>query len=181
VSNDDHPFADIRNGQAFINLVYEAVTNGPNWRNSVLVVNYDEWGGFFDHVPPPNLPVPAADPLRGDNDGLLGFRTPCLLISPFAQREHVSHVVLDHTSVLKMIEWRWDLAPLTVRDENANNLAAVLDFAAADLKAKQFSVPAGPFGQLCLPAAAARTDAEWLPLLNMAAEFGWPVRLPVLT
>jgi len=181
VSNDDHPFADIRNGQAFINLVYEAVTNSPNWRNSVLVVNYDEWGGFFDHVPPPNLPVPAADPLRGDNDGLLGFRTPCLVISPFAQREHVSDVVLDHTSVLKMIEWRWDLAPLTVRDENANNLAAVLDFAAADLKAKQFSVPAGPFGQLCLPAAAARTDAEWLPLLNMAAEFGWPVRLPVLT
>jgi len=103
------------------------------------------------------------------------------VISPFAQREHVSDVVLDHTSVLKMIEWRWDLAPLTVRDENASNLAAVLDFAAADLKAKQFSVPPGPFGQLCLPAAATRTDAEWLPLLNMAAEFGWPVRLPVLT
>ena len=80
-----------------------------------------------------------------------------------------------------MIEWRWNLPPLTVGDEGANNLAAVLDFAAPNLKTKQFSVPAGPFGQLCLPAAAApQADAEWLPLLNMAAEFGWPVRLPVL-
>jgi phospholipase C len=79
------------------------------------------------------------------------------VFSPFAQREHVSHVVLDHTSVLKMIEWRWNLSPLTVRDEGANNLAAVLDFAAPNLKAKQFSVPAGPFGQLCLPAAGTRS------------------------
>jgi phospholipase C len=102
------------------------------------------------------------------------------VISPIAQREHVSHVVLDHTSVLKMMEWRWNLPPLTVRDEGANNLAAVLDFAAPNLKAKQFSVPAGPFGKVCLPAAADQTDVEWLPLLNMAAEFGWPVRLPLL-
>ncbi len=179
LSNDDHPFADIRNGQEFMNLVYEAVTKSPNWPNTVLVINYDEWGGFFDHVPPPILPVPNADPLRGDNDGLLGFRTPCLVISPFARREHVSHVELDHTSVLKMIEWRWNLPPLTVRDETANNLAGVLDFAAPNLKAKQFSVPAGPFGQLCLPAAAAVTSAEWLPLLDMAAGFGWPLRLPL--
>jgi len=180
VSNDDHPFADIRNGQAFMNLVYEAVTKSPNWPNTVFVINYDEWGGFFDHVPPPILlPVPAADPLRGDNDGLLGFRTPCLVISPFARREHVSHVVLDHTSVLRMIEWRWHLSPLTVRDERANNLADVLDFA-PNLHAKQFSVPAGPFGQICLPAAAVQADEEWLPLLNMAADFGWPVRLPLL-
>jgi phospholipase C len=180
VSNDDHPFADIRNGQAFMNRVYQAVTRSPNWPKTVLVINYDEWGGFFDHVPPPILPVPSADPLRGDRDGLLGFRTPCLVMSPFAPREHVSHVVLDHTSILKMIEWRWNLPALTVRDDTANNLAAVLDFGAPNLAAKQFNVPGGPFGQVCPSVSTNSTDEEWLPLLNMAAAFGWPVRRPVL-
>ena len=59
LSNDDHPFADIRNGQAFMNQVYSAVTTGPAWPNTVFVINYDEWGGFFDHVPPPTGPDPA--------------------------------------------------------------------------------------------------------------------------
>src|SRR5581483_6489305 len=52
-SGDDHPHADIRNGEAFLNLVYAAVTRGPAWDHTVLVINFDEWGGFFDHVPPP--------------------------------------------------------------------------------------------------------------------------------
>ena len=98
-------------------------------------------------MPPPILPVPAADPLRGDIDGLLGFRTPCFVISPFARREHVSHVVLDHTSGLKMIEWRWNLPALSVRDDVANNLATVLDFSAPQVSpVKEISVPSGPFG-----------------------------------
>ena len=174
-SNDDHPFADVRNGQAFMNLVYSAVTRSPAWRNTVLVINYDEWGGFFDHVPPPAAPIPPADVIAGNEDGLLGFRTPCLVISPFAQRAHVASQTLDHTSILKMIEWRWGLAPLTVRDETATNLAEVLQFDAPDLQAKQLAVPAGPFGSLCLPGVADPTDEEWLPLLQMAAESGWPL------
>jgi phospholipase C len=72
-----------------------------------------------------------------------------------------------------MIEWRWGLAPLTVRDGTANNLAEILNFAAPNLAAKPFSVPAGPFGTLCLTAAAARE--EWQPLRQMAADCGWPV------
>jgi phospholipase C len=176
-SNDDHPFADLRNGQAFVNLVYSAITRSPAWRNTVLVINYDEWGGFFDHVPPPTAPLPPADQIAGNQDGLLGFRTPCLVISPFAKREFVSKRVLDHTSVLKMIEWRWGLNPLTVRDESATNLAEVLQFQAPDFAAKQVAVPAGPFGQLCVPGLADETDEEWQPLLQMAIDFGWPVQL----
>ena len=60
-SNDDHPFADIRNGQVFMNQVYSAVTMGRAWANTVFVINYDEWGGFFDHVAPPARPIPPAD------------------------------------------------------------------------------------------------------------------------
>lgn len=60
--------------------------------------------------------------------GLLGFRIPNLVVSPLARRGYVSHDRFDHTSILKMIEWRFGLAALTVRDATANNLASVLDF-----------------------------------------------------
>ena len=179
-SNDDHPFADIRNGQAFMNEVYAAVTSGPAWANTVFVINYDEWGGFFDHVPPPTAPIPDADREAGNEDGLLGFRTPCLVISPFARREHVATQTFDHTSVLKMIEWRWGLEPLTIRDESATNLAEVLDFSAPQLRARQFDVPSDQFGSLCTPGLRDATDDEWLPLLQIAADAGWPVDLSVL-
>ena len=160
-----------------MNAVYTAVTRGPAWRNTVFVINYDEWGGFFDHVPPPTAPIPIADQAAGNQDGLLGFRTPCLLISPFAKREFVSHRILDHTSILKLIEWRWGLPPLTVRDQTAINLAEALQFPAVDYAAKQLDVPQGPFGQLCVPGVADATDLEWLPLLQMAINYGWPVNL----
>ena len=174
LSNDDHPHADIRNGEAFLNLIYEAVTTSPAWSRSLLVFNYDEWGGFFEHVPPPTAPIPPADQLAGNLDGLLGFRVPALVVSPFAARERVSHVTLDHTSVLRMIEWRWNLAPLTVRDGTANNLAEALDFAAPSLKAKQFDVPAGPFGRPCSLVNRAAAMDKWDRLREVASATGWP-------
>ena len=148
VSNDYHPHSDIRKGEAFLNSVYEAVVSSPNWPNTVLVVNFDEWGGFFDHVSPPRAAIPPADAALG-SDGLMGFRVPALVISPWSSRGAVAHDVYDHTSVLKMIEWRWNLRPLTVRDANANNLAEALDFDAPNLSAPRFGVPTGPFPQLC--------------------------------
>jgi phospholipase C len=148
-SNDDHPHADVRNGEAFLSQIYDAVRTSPNWSSTVLVINFDEWGGFFDHVPPPTAPIPAATVMAGDVDGRLGFRVPLLVISPFARRGFVSHETFDHTSILRMIEWRFNLAPLTVRDATANNLADVLDFGNPQLASPGFSVPAGPFGAVC--------------------------------
>ena len=98
ITNDDHPLADIRNGQAFLNQVYEAVTSSPNWENTVLVINYDEWGGFYDHVPPPLAPRTALDDMIG-NDGRLGFRVPSLVVSPLARRGFVARQQYDHTSI----------------------------------------------------------------------------------
>jgi phospholipase C len=148
LTNDDHPHADIRNGQDFLNTIYQAVTSSPNWKNTVLIINYDEWGGFFDHVAPPLAPIPPADLALG-SDGRIGFRVPAFVISPWSVRGAVSHTAYDHTSILKMIEWRWNLAPLTVRDKTANNLAEVLDFSKPNLAAPVFSVPSGPFGAPC--------------------------------
>src|SRR5437764_6900319 len=75
-SNDDHPHADIRRGQSFVAKVVNAVIQSPTWSSTVLIVTYDEWGGFFEHVRPPVLP---------DNDpthAQAGFRVPCYVISP---------------------------------------------------------------------------------------------------
>jgi phospholipase C len=118
--------------------------------------------------------VSNADLNAGNRDGWRGFRTPCLVISPFARREFVSSTEFDHTSILKMIEWRWGLNPLTVRDVDAINLAEALDFAGAELKPKQFSVAEGPFGNACALSLGSG-DSEWRPLLEMAAAYGWPL------
>jgi phospholipase C len=158
---DDHPHADIRNGQAFVNLIYEAVVRSPNWPHTVLVVTYDEWGGFFDHVPPPAAPIPPADQAAGNDDGLRGFRVPAFLVSPWTPRGTVGHGVYDHTSVLRLIEWRWGLPPLTVRDATANNLADLLDFSRTRLEAPAFAVPGLTWPQICrdLPLAESPWEA----------------------
>jgi phospholipase C len=170
LSNDDHPHADIRNGEAFLNDVYNAVVSSPNWPNTVMVINYDEWGGFFDHVPPPRAPIPPATAAAGDTDGLRGFRVPALVVSPWSPRGGVNHTVFDHTSVLKMIEWRWHLEPLTIRDSSANNLAEALDFSRKNVNAPAFAVPPGPFGSPC---ALTEPLDEWGLLAQIAAQLGF--------
>ncbi len=169
-SADDHPHADIRAGQSFVNQVYEAVTRGPGWARTALVVNYDEWGGFFDHVPPGT--APDATPKAGT--GRRGFRTPCMLVSPRARRHHVSHQVYDHASVLKMIEWRWGLKSLTPRDAAARNIAEALDFGnPANLQAPRWSVPAAVSAP-CGPTGTA-DYTDWRQLEAVARAHGWRV------
>lgn len=174
-SNDDHPHADIRNGEAFLNQVYSAVTSSPNWQNTLLIINFDEWGGFFDHVPPPTAPIPPADQAAGNKDGRLGFRTPAVLISPWSRRGYVSHLQFDHTSVLKLIEWRWGLEPLTIRDASANNLAHALDFEQANRHAPLYGVPAGPFGFVCPSTVPSEEEAAWSTLQAFAHQSGFPL------
>ena len=171
LSNDDHPHADVRAGQLFLRRVYRAVTRSPNWRRTVLVVTYDEWGGFFDHVPPAPAAIPAADKAAGNADGLRGFRVPCLVISPFAQRGAVSHETLDHTSILRMIEWRWGLDPLTERDATATNLARVLNLSSPSTTAPLFPAPASP-GVGCGNGVPSGPD-KWARLLEKARKRGW--------
>ena len=179
-SNDDHPHADIRNGEAFMNHLHGGHARARTGRAPCCVINYDEWGGFFDHVPPPAAPIPAADAAAGNADGLRGFRVPCVMVSPRARRAHVSHRVYDHTSILKMIERRWGLPPLSVRDASANDLGRELS-AHRRSRAVAIDVPQGPFAGACpAPAAGAaragRTKgSEWRPLLDLARRTGWPV------
>jgi phospholipase C len=175
-AGDDHPHADIRNGEAFLALVYDAITRGPGWQQTLLVINYDEWGGFFDHVPPPEAPIPNASAAAGDHDGRLGFRTPALLVAPWAPAGAVSHVTFDHTSVLHLIEWRWGLAPLTVRDASANNLALALDFNhPRGGRPPLFAVAPRPLGAPCLPQASTSDEIGLSALAPLARTFGWTI------
>jgi phospholipase C len=165
-SGDDHPHADIRVGQYFLSQVYNAITNSPAWDRTVFFINYDEWGGFFDHVKPRK--APDANPKAR----LQGFRVPAFVISPFARRHHVAHHVYDHTSILKLIEWRWNLPALTVRDFYARNIAEVLDFSKPNLTAPTWTVP--PFTGVACPSAAEEPDyEEWLELREHAVRAGF--------
>ena len=96
--NDDHPMADIKDGQDLVLAVYDALASSPQWDRSLLVIVYDEHGGFYDHVPPPE----AAD----DDPGMFGrygVRVPAIIVSPWLEARTVSHTVFDHTSVIKTI------------------------------------------------------------------------------
>jgi len=165
-SNDDHPHADIRAGEYFMNQVYDAVTSSPAWKNTVLVYTYDEWGGFFDHVAPTKAHDVAA------KTALRGFRVPTMVVSPFARRGHVAHETYDHTSILKMIEWRWGLKPLTPRDRYARNLAHALTFTDKDTSFPSYVVP--PFTPVgCSAPTALATSGpeyqEWPALRDLIA------------
>jgi phospholipase C len=172
-SGDDHPHADVRNGEAFMASIYSAVTTSPNWPRTALIFNFDEWGGFYDHVPPPTAAIPPATRAAGDVDGRRGFRVPCVLVSPYARRGRVSLRVYDHTSILRMIEERWSLPALTIRDRTANSIGAELS-ASPDFSAPAYDVPAGPFGGPCGTGVSA-SEEEWAPLLELAQASGWPV------
>ena len=95
---------------------------------------WDEHGGWYDHVPPrpavrpddvpPEITVPPDQPGAYD---MTGFRVPCVVISPYAKQDYVSHVVYDHTSILKFVETKWNLPAMTYRDANAQNMLDFLD------------------------------------------------------
>jgi len=157
LGNDDHPHADLRAGEAFLGQVYRALTSGPGWPNTLLVVNRDEWGGFYDTVAPPRVIAPNdIDTDLVEGKALLGCRVPVVLVSPFTQGNNpatprVDSSLFDHTSVLKLIEWRYNLPPLTSRDasDEIANLALALNFAAPNITAPTLPVIKPPLPTPC--------------------------------
>ena len=110
VSNDDHPPSDVGAGQELVLLVYNALASGPLWDKTLLLVVYDEHGGFHDHVPPPA--APDDDELQF---GRYGVRVPALVVSPWITRRSVAHELYDHASIIKTILTRFAPAELEHR------------------------------------------------------------------
>ena len=109
--SDDHAVGDIRTGQRFVREVVRAVMKSPQWERTAFVLCYDEWGGFFDHVQPPQLADDRASIDEGNNFGQAGFRVPAMMLSPRSMVGAVSHAVYDHTSILRFVQWRFLGAP----------------------------------------------------------------------
>ena len=122
-SGDDHPPHHPILGQQFIAGVYNALASSPQWERCLLLITYDEHGGFFDHVPPPT----TDDDRVADGFGQLGFRVPAILVGPYVKTGHVSSVVRNHASGLKEIEARFGTAPLTARTRAAADLSEMID------------------------------------------------------
>jgi phospholipase C len=200
--NDDHPHADIREGDRFLYDVFHAVSQGPGWSSTVLIINFDEWGGFFDHVAPPRAQAANAvdtDIINGQT--LLGMRVPVVVASPLSAGNPASPIinslVFDHTSVLKLIEWRWNLPPLTPRDASSdvNNLAYALNFSNPQAAVPPLPKPDTPFfvfpcfanlfggiltPEVSRPGAAqpvgSKKTAVWGDLQSMARQNGFPAQ-----
>jgi phospholipase C len=113
----EHPPASVCVGENWTVEQVNALMEGPAWNSTVVFLTWDDFGGFYDHVPPP----------VADNFGF-GPRVPLLIISPWARRGYITHTTLEFSSVLKFIEERFDLDPLTERDEDANDLIDSFDF-----------------------------------------------------
>jgi phospholipase C len=136
--NSQHPNYDVALGEQLIHDVYYALRNGPNWNQTLLIVTYDEHGGCYDHVPPPVGAVPP-DNSAGEYSfdfKRFGPRVPTVLVSPLIAAGTVFRVPanampLDHTSILKTVENRWNLPSLTARDAAAIDVSAVLTLKAA--------------------------------------------------
>jgi phospholipase C len=111
-SNDDHPPSDVSLGQALVLKVYDALASSPQWAKTMLVITYDEHGGFFDHVEPPLNP-PDDDPTVFSS---WGVRVPAIVVSPLVGRRSFSHVRFDHTSIIKTILLRFARQNGTIPD-----------------------------------------------------------------
>jgi phospholipase C len=115
----EHPPAKLITGQTFVRSIVNELMRGPEWSSTAFVLTYDSWGGWYDHVLPPEV----------DRYGY-GFRVPALLVSPYAKRGAIDHTTLDFTSILRFIEDNWGLAPLAGRDSHAQSIATAFDFSA---------------------------------------------------
>ncbi len=138
--DDFHPPGDVQVADAFLAQLVDALVKSPQWPHLALFITFDEHGGLYDHVPPPKACAPddiAPMVKQGETQfdfAQLGFRVPLIAVSPYAKPHHVSHVVSDHTSIMRFIEARFRLPAMTARDANADPLYDLFDFQHAALK-----------------------------------------------
>jgi phospholipase C len=131
--NSQHPNYDVAAGEAYMLEIYDAVRNSKYWEETLLVINYDEHGGCYDHVTPPEGATPPTPTTKNKNGfafDRFGVRVPCVLISPWIEAGTVyrtkGNVPLDHTSLLKTVETLFNVPPLTDRDAAASDVLDVL-------------------------------------------------------
>src|SRR5579863_6805296 len=126
--DSQHPLGDVTQGEALIKLTYEAIRNSPLWESSLLVIVWDEHGGFYDGGAPPAPAVAPGDTAPGSEHNQTGFtfeqygaRVPAIVISPRIPKNLIDHRLYDHSSIPATVEALCGLKPLTARDAAANS------------------------------------------------------------
>ena len=145
-TDDGQPVGNLQTGVKYIAGIINTLMTSPSWKDTVLILTYDEGGGFYDHVPPQSATPPDAihfptdlisSPpdicLNDSTDQICGFyytgyRLPLIVISPFTKANYVSHTVMDYTAILKLIETRFNLPSLTARDAAQPSMDEFFDF-----------------------------------------------------
>ena len=153
-SISEHPPQNVTEGEAWTMSVIHAVMDLPTWNRTAIFLTWDENGGFYDHVVPPQV----------DAWGY-GFRVPMIVISPYARRGYVDSEVMDHTSIMKFIATNWNLPSLTPREANANDLLSAFQFPSpgnATVAATGWTaVPAGSRASVAAPGGSAPIAVAW--------------------
>jgi len=152
----EHPPESVCAGMNWVTAQVNAIMQSPQyWNNTAIFITWDDFGGFFDHVPPPPVDIMG-----------LGIRVPLLVISPYARPDFVSHTQYEFSSVLKFIEVRFGLPALNARDGNAHNLTDAFDFTET------------PLPPLVLPAAACPLTESSVTLGGSAASVPQQYTIP---
>ena len=115
--DSEHPIQPAAQGMWYVTKLINALMESPYWKDSVVFLTWDDYGGFYDHVEPPQVDAFGYGP-----------RVPTIVISPYAKSNYISHYVYDFTSTLKFMEVRWGLGDLTARDDHANDMLDCFDF-----------------------------------------------------
>lgn len=161
-STSQHPLADVRLGEGLIKQTYEALRNSPLWNSSLLVITWDEHGGFYDHAAPPSA-TPPGDSIPSTGHNKYGFtfaqygpRVPAVAISPWIPKNRIDHRLYDHASIPATIEKLFGLTSMTARDKAANSLLPLVS-----LDAPRSDAPTA-LPSPAVPAAAPRMQGVML-------------------
>src|SRR5579883_1490270 len=150
-TNSEHPlFGGVDEGAEWTQAVVEAIGRSKYWEKCAIFITWDDFGGFYDHVAPPQL----------DRMGL-GFRVPCIVVSPYAKKGSVDHTLYEHSSVLKFVESLHDLPAMTARDAASETMTSAFDFQQAPRSFAEF-MPGCSTGSGA-PDSAASADAASPP------------------
>src|ERR1700733_256139 len=161
--SSQHPLADVNRGEALIKPTYEAIRNSAFWESSLLIITWDEHGGFYDHTIPPDAVAPgdtgldSAHNKNGFTFEKYGPRVPALVISPFIARNLIDHRLYDHSSIPATLEAFFGLSPLTKRDAAANRLTSLLTLASPRKDAPTVLPPVASAEAASLEAATAES------------------------
>ena len=152
---DEHPGSNVQKGAADGASIINTLIHSPSWASSAFILTYDEGGGLYEHVrparevKPDNISPKLASSDKPGDFNQSGFRVPMVVISPWVKPSFVSHTSRDYTAILRLIEDTFHIAPLTLRDANADDMMEFFDFSAGPRLLTPPPLPAQPTNGTC--------------------------------